>query len=156
MGFRFRSRSLRFRLFEEHDIGVGVAADEAKFLAVERPVKVPNVFRFEVGDLLSRRTIEGLKPEIVYVLVADRIDDGFAILGEMDIATLRDRALQVYKFRILGRIDRHQCQLLVGDAGGSKRGKSRQLTVWRYVESVGDDGKVSELFSLPSVQGHPT
>jgi len=104
-----------------------VAADQAKFLAVERPVKVPNVFRFEVGDLLSRRTVEGLKPEVVYVLVTDRIDDGFAILSEVDIATLRDRALQVYKFRILWRIDRDQCQLLLGDTGGGSLKEAKTL-----------------------------
>ena len=69
-----------------------MAADQAKFFAVERPVKVPNVFRFKVGDLLPRRTVERLKPEIVYVLVTERINDSFSILGEADIATPRDRA----------------------------------------------------------------
>src|ERR1035438_8220442 len=92
-----------------------VAADQPQLAAVERPVKLRDVFRLEVGDLLSRRTVERLEPEVISVLVRERINDSFAIRGEADSPL--DRALRVQKFRILGRIDRDQCQLLLRIAG---------------------------------------
>ena len=54
---------LRFGFLQEHNIGIGMAADYAQLTTVERPVKVGDVFRFEVRDLLSRCTVEGLEPD---------------------------------------------------------------------------------------------
>ncbi len=62
--------ALRFGLLREHNIGIGVAAYHTQLAAVERPVKVRDLFRFEVGDLLPRRTVERLEPEVFSVLVA--------------------------------------------------------------------------------------
>jgi hypothetical protein len=45
---------LRFGLLQEYNIGIGVAANQTQLAAVERPVKVLDLFRLEVGDLLSR------------------------------------------------------------------------------------------------------
>ncbi len=54
---------LRFGLLQEYNIGIDVAADETESLAIEGPVKVPDAFGFEVGELLSRRTVEWLEPK---------------------------------------------------------------------------------------------
>src|SRR5579863_263072 len=60
---------LRLGFLQQHDIGIGVAADQAQFAAVEGPVKVYDLFRFEVGDLFSRRTVERLQPKVFRVLI---------------------------------------------------------------------------------------
>jgi len=60
---------LRFGFLQEHNIGICVAADHTQLAAVERPVKVPDLFRFEIGDLLSRRAVKWLEPEVFSVLV---------------------------------------------------------------------------------------
>ena len=75
---------LRLGLLQEHNIGIGVAANHPQLAAVERPVKVGDVFRFEVGDLFSRRTVKRLEPEVLSILVKEKINDGFAIMGEAD------------------------------------------------------------------------
>jgi hypothetical protein len=75
---------LRFGFLQEHNIGIGMAADYAQLTTVERPVKVGDVFRFEVRDLLSRCTVEGLEPEVISILDAEIISDSFAIVGEAD------------------------------------------------------------------------
>ena len=75
---------LRFGLLQEDHIGFGVAADHSQLAAIERPVKVADLFSLEVGDLFSRRTVERLEPEVFSVLVTQRISDGFAVMGEAD------------------------------------------------------------------------
>lgn len=45
---------LRFGLLQEHNVGVSMAANETEPLAIERPMKVGDVFRLEVGDRHSR------------------------------------------------------------------------------------------------------
>jgi hypothetical protein len=69
---------------QEYYIEIIVAADHTQLAAVERPVKVTDVFRFEVGDLLSWRTVEWLEPEVINVLVTERINDSLAIGCEAD------------------------------------------------------------------------
>lgn len=75
---------LRFGLFQQHNIGVGVASDHPQLVTVERPVKVCDSFRLEVRDLLARRTVERLEPEVFCILVAESINDRFAIMAEAD------------------------------------------------------------------------
>jgi hypothetical protein len=75
---------LRFRLLQQYNIGIGVAADQAQLAAVERPVKVVDFFRFEVGDLFSRRAVERLQPEVIRLLVMKGIDYTFAVMSETD------------------------------------------------------------------------
>jgi len=60
---------LWFGFLQEDDVGIGVAADQTELGAVERPVKVNDLLRFEVGELLSRGTVERLEPEVFRVLV---------------------------------------------------------------------------------------
>ncbi len=61
-----------------------MAADQSQLGAIERPVKVEDVFRFKVGDLLSRRAVERLEPQVVSTLVTERINHSFAIMSEAD------------------------------------------------------------------------
>ena len=84
-----------------------MATDDTQFSAVERPVKIPDVFRCEVGNLLSRRTVQRLKPEVIRVLVADGINYRIASLSES--RNPLDWALQIEKLGILWRVDRDQC-----------------------------------------------
>jgi hypothetical protein len=86
---------------QEYNIGLGVAANHTQLATVEGPVKVHDAFRFEVGDLLSRRAIERLEPEIIGVLVTESINDSFAIMGETDKPSW---VLQVQKFLVLRSI----------------------------------------------------
>ena len=44
---------LRLGLLQEHDIGIGVAADHPELVAVGGPAKVEDAFGLEVGDLFS-------------------------------------------------------------------------------------------------------
>lgn len=127
-----------------------MAADHAQLGAVERPAKVGDLFRFEVGDLLSRRTVERLEPEVIGILVTEGINDSFAIVGEADRPPAW--ALQVVKFRVLGLIEWEQCQLVLGGARGCKRPESCHFAVWRNFELV--CGKLGESFRLPSIQRH--
>src|SRR5580692_2273446 len=100
-----RAIVLRFGLLQQHNIGIGVAANQPQLAAVERPVKVGDLFRFKVGDLPSRRTVERLQPEVIYSLISDRINNGLAIRGETHCALSQTRALQNDKFGVPGRID---------------------------------------------------
>src|SRR5271169_759503 len=99
---------LQFGLFEQHNIRIGVAADQAELAAIERPVEIDDLFRFEVSDLLSRRTVKRLEPEVIRVLVTELIDYSFAIMRKPDNPKRWD-VLQVYEFRIQRRIDWNQC-----------------------------------------------
>src|SRR5260370_41646614 len=101
---------LRLGLLQEYNVGIGVAADESESLAIEGPVKVPDAFGFEVGDLLSRRTVERLEPEGIRVLVKARINDRFAIMGEANRPKKRYCTSQVHKFRVPRRADGEQRQ----------------------------------------------
>ena len=119
-------------LLQQHDVRIRVAAKHAQLAAVERPVKVLDPFRLEVRDLLSRRTVERLQPEVCPILVSQSIDHSVAIMGEADRPIRLRRALKFYKSRILGRIYRHRRQLFSG--GGASRAKGCQLAVGRNVE----------------------
>jgi hypothetical protein len=73
-----------------------VAADEGEFGTVGRPSEaVADVLGSEIGYLLSGGTVERLEPEVVDVMVADGIDDGFAIGTEADRS--RRRTLEIEK-----------------------------------------------------------
>ncbi len=100
-----RASVLRFGLLQEHNIGIGMAPDQPQLAAVERPVKVGDLFRFKVRDLPSRRTVERLQPEIIYSLVSDRINNSLAIRSEAHCTLSQTRALQIDKFGVPGRID---------------------------------------------------
>jgi hypothetical protein len=131
-----------------------VAADHAQLAAIERPVKVGDLFGCEVGELLSRRTVERLKPEVIDVLVTELIDHSFAIMSEADSPKGWNRTLQFHKFGVLRRIDRDQGQLLFGSADSRKGRERRELAVRRNVEPpVG--WKLGESFRLPAIQRHP-
>jgi hypothetical protein len=55
---------LRFGFLKEHNIGIRVSADQTQLAAIERPMKVPDLLSLKVGDLLPRRTVERLEPEV--------------------------------------------------------------------------------------------
>jgi hypothetical protein len=57
-----RNKWLLLGIADEHDVGVGVAADECELAAVEGPVEVNYLLRCEIGNLLAWGTIEGLEP----------------------------------------------------------------------------------------------
>jgi hypothetical protein len=75
---------------------------------VKRPVKVGDRFRFEIGDLLPRRTVQRLQPEVIGVLLTERVNHSFAVMGEAHSPQRWDWALQFHKFGVLRKIDREQ------------------------------------------------
>lgn len=52
-----------------------MAADDGELLAIEGEVEVPDELGFEVGQLLTRRSVEILQPEIVGLAITYGIDD---------------------------------------------------------------------------------
>src|SRR5579863_4260699 len=130
-----------------------MTANHTHLAAVERPVKIRDVFRLEIGELLPRRTVERLEPEVIGVLVSDRIDHSFAIMGKVDFSPSRNRALQIHKSRVLGRIDGKQRQLHLRSASRSKRFEGYQLAVWRNVQA--ERGQFGESFRWSAFQRYP-
>jgi hypothetical protein len=96
-----------------------VAADEAELLAVKRPEEVAEAFRLEIGDLLSRRAVERLQPEVIGILVAEGVEYSFAIGGKASRPRLG--ALQFQELGVLRRIDWDQRQYLFPDYWGRQR-----------------------------------
>src|ERR1035438_1815781 len=127
-------------------------AHHPQLAAIKRPVKIHDLFCLEVGDLLSRRTVQRLQPEVFRILVTERIKHSLSIMSKADSPIGGDGALQVQYFRVLWRIDWDQCQLFLGDTGRRKSVKSGQLAIWRDIELVG--GKLAESFRLAPVQRH--
>ena len=73
-----------------------MAADEGEFGTVGRPGEaVADVLGSEIGYLLSGGTVERLEPEVVDVMLADGIYDGFAIGTKADRS--RRRTLEIEK-----------------------------------------------------------
>jgi hypothetical protein len=74
------------RVADEDDVGLPVAADDGQLLAVIGVVEVADEFRLEVGELLSRRTVKILEPEIIGLAVTDGVNDSLAVTREQDRA----------------------------------------------------------------------
>lgn len=68
------------------------------------------MLRGKVSDLLAGRTVERLHPQIIDSGIAHRINDGLAIVCEVQRAAAR--ALEVHAFYGLIGIDGNQNQLL--------------------------------------------
>lgn len=77
------SRSL-LQVADEHHVGFPVAADDGELFAVEGEIEVADELGFEIGQLLTGRSVEILQPEIVGLAVAYGIDDPFAVGAESD------------------------------------------------------------------------
>ena len=68
---------------EEDNVGVDVEAEEREVLGVVGIAEVEDLFGGEAGDLLSGRTVEWLKPEVVDAAISDDERDAFAVGSEM-------------------------------------------------------------------------
>jgi hypothetical protein len=57
---------------QQDDVGIGVAAQDAKLLAIGRPVEGQNLLGLEVGDLSAGTAVDGLNPDVIYAILLDR------------------------------------------------------------------------------------
>src|ERR1700691_251719 len=73
---------LALRVANQDHIGVVVTANYGQLLAIKRPVKVPDAFGGEIGNVPAFGTVERLQPQIVDTLVAGGVNHGFAIMAE--------------------------------------------------------------------------
>src|SRR5579864_6740895 len=67
---------------EDDDIGIGVAANDSQFLAIRRPMKIPNLLGREMRDLASRPAGKRLFPEVVHSVHTDGIHNRSSIRAE--------------------------------------------------------------------------
>ena len=129
------ARPSLLRVADQHHIGLAVAADDGKSFAIEGEVEVADEFGFEVGDLLTGRSVEILEPEIVGLAVAFGIDDPFAVGAENDrtdgVAELKlhPRPFEFQVARGLAGVEGKQCKLLRGIIPLMNSHESRQLSI---------------------------
>src|SRR5579872_3983734 len=117
------AEQLLLRVADQHDIGLAVATDDGELLTVIRVVEIADEFGLEVGELLSRRTIQMLQPEVIGLPVANGVNDARAVAAEQDgtvakhIGVLDAGTLAIQKPDWLAEIERQEPQLLPGVAG---------------------------------------
>jgi hypothetical protein len=59
-----------------------VAAQDAKLLAIGRPVEGQNLLGLEMGDLSAGTAVDGLNPDVIYAILLDRVGGGLFIWRE--------------------------------------------------------------------------
>ena len=67
---------------DQDHISVRVTSKPGSWLAIKRPVKIPDTLPSEIGELLALGAVEWLEPQIVNSFIARRIHYGSAILVE--------------------------------------------------------------------------
>ena len=71
--------SYRLLLPQQNHVGGLLSTGDGEGLSIWRPLKFGNVLRSEVGDLMSRRTVERLHKNIIHALIANDVSNGFSI-----------------------------------------------------------------------------
>ena len=103
---------------------------------IRRPSeRVPDLFRFEVGDSFSASSVERLKPEIAYTTVAHGINHTLAVMREAKY--LPGRPLEIHELYGLTGVDVHYRQAWTVVAGMFKGGKDRPLSIRRNIKGTG-------------------
>jgi len=70
---RARRGNLWLRFLQKDDVGIGMATQDAKTLAVRRPVKRKDLLPVEFGDLPAGRTVNLLNPDVVHAILANAV-----------------------------------------------------------------------------------
>src|SRR5579864_5689345 len=74
---------LRLGFLQEHHIRIGVAAQDAKLLAIRRPVKREDLLGVEVCNLMARTTVDGLNPDVIHTILFDWVGDRLSVCSEL-------------------------------------------------------------------------
>ena len=68
-----RVDQLGFGFLEQYDVGIGVAPQNPKILAIRRPVEGEDMLRFEMCDLASGAAVGGLNPDVFHAILRHRV-----------------------------------------------------------------------------------
>ena len=86
---RSSTSSLRLRtnlgleFLEQDDVRIGVAAEDAKTLAIWRPVKREDALGIEVGDLVAGSASDRLNPDVIHAILGDRVGYELPVCREL-------------------------------------------------------------------------
>jgi hypothetical protein len=72
----------RLLFLEEHHVGSVLSARDGEDLSIRRPLKFGNMLRTEVGDLMSKRTVERLHKNMIHAPVANDVGHGLSVRSE--------------------------------------------------------------------------
>ena len=72
----------RLLFLEQNHVGGILSTGDGEGLSIRRPLKFCNMLRSEVGDLMSRRTVERLHKNVIHALIANDVGHGFSIGSE--------------------------------------------------------------------------
>jgi len=91
----------RYRLlFSQQDYVRGVLGTrDGEGFSIRRPLKFGDVFRSEVGDLVSERAVERLHKNVIHALIANDVGHGFPRPSAM-------RGRNIQYFRRIAPVDK--------------------------------------------------
>ena len=68
---------------EQDDVRIRVAAEDAKTLAIGRPVKREDALGIEVGDLVAGSASDRLNPDVIHAILGDRVGYELPVCREL-------------------------------------------------------------------------
>ena len=75
--------NLGLGFLEQDDVRIGVAAEDAKTLAIWRPVKREDALGIEVGDLVAGSASDRLNPDVIHAILGDRVGYELPVCREL-------------------------------------------------------------------------
>src|ERR1700722_16788973 len=73
------SNSCRLFFPQQDHVGGVLGTGDGEGFSIRRPLKFGDVFKSEVGDLVSGRTVERLHKNVIHALIANDVGHGFSI-----------------------------------------------------------------------------
>jgi hypothetical protein len=80
---RERADFLLISFAQKNHVGDVVFADDGQGFSIRRPMEVGNFLSGEVGQLVSRRAVDGLDPEVICTVFADLVGQDVGIRYEL-------------------------------------------------------------------------
>jgi len=91
-----------FDVADQHHVGTGVPMLHYELLSIRRPGELADVITFEVCQLMARSAVEGLFPDVIHIILSNRIRYRFAARNERECSPCDPRIKIEHPYRRTG------------------------------------------------------